>query len=471
MGELSRRRELRPRSRRPEPAWVRAALAALALVSTLILPHPCSAQDRSLWTKPRADLRVELGVDSSQRRFYRPDFSFSLPFDLFQASRAYVSVSYLERLGGSLKGTTDYWIKTGFETLLSGSFSAEVGLAHFCRHLTSIFNPRVLYLNELLGRVWMRRGRLAVGLGFGPFVGGSPGFRELMIADFNLSGFFLPEITLESELKWVDFERFYYGAGLAVTLAQGAEIFIRTTRDYDYAPATYIGIRLGTEGAPARIVDRLDIEMGYYPFYDRHKLLFLGGFRLGLLDRPDRRFFVDVDFRTPILHGTSLFAQSYPDRMLYDVEAQYEKPLAGGLYGAWYARYSVDLPTDKPVHFRSSLSTGLALRNQPDYNRLDKPVRFEIEAGYDFVFDYDLRLRLAGQIRPRRLFPVGAELRVDANSERRTIEFKAFAALGKVIEVRPFVGVRKVSYLAGPVPPEDDFLNRVTTGIALFSWF
>ena len=129
------------------------------------------------------------------------------------------------------------------------------------------------------------------------------------------------------------------------------------------------------------------------------------------------------------------------------------------------------MPVDKPIRFRSSLATGLVLRNQRDFNRLEKSLRFEAAAGYDFVFDYDVRLRLGAQARPRGLFPLGAEFRVDANSDRQTVEFKAFAAFGKVIEVRPFVGVRKVSYFAEPEPPEDEFHNRVTAGVALFTWF
>jgi hypothetical protein len=180
---------------------------------------------------------------------------------------------------------------------------------------------------------------------------------------------------------------------------------------------------------------------------------------------------VDVDFRTPILAGSALFAQSWPDRMLYAVAGQYEKSLPSGLFGAWYARYDVDMPVDKAIRFRSSLATGLLLRNQKDFNRLEKSLRFEVAAGYDFTFDYDLRLRLGAQARPRGFFPLGAEFRVDANSDRQDVEFKAFAAFGKDIEVRPFVGVRKVTSYAGPEPPEDRFMNRVTAGIALYTWF
>ncbi len=435
----------------------------LRVVVLLILVKPVCAQDDSLWFKPRAALRAEFGIDSLQRKFYRPEFSFSWPVRVFRASRAFVDISYLERISGSLKGAIDYWILAGLETRVSDAVSLQASINHFCRHVTSTYNPDILDLNELVGRVQVREGPLTMGLGFGPFVGGNPGFDELMVVNFNLARIIIPELSLESELKWVNFERLYYEAALAIGLAKGVEIFLRTARHYDYPVTTYIGARLGSAESPAQVIDRLDIEAGYYPYYGEHKLLVLGGFRLRLLDEPRRRLVVDVDFRTPILHGRSLFAQSRPDRMLYAVDGQYEKSLPHGLFGAWYARYDVDMPVDKAVRFRSSLATGLALRNQRDFNRLEKPLRFEVAAGYDFTFDYDLRLRFGALARPQGLFPLGAEFRVDANSDRQTVEFKAFAALGKAIEVRPFVGVRKVTYYAGPEPPSDRFLNRVTT--------
>ncbi len=437
----------------------------------LLLVRPVSAQDDSLWVKPRAGLRAEFGIDSLQRKFYNPEFSFSWPLHMLRGSRAFVDLSYLERISGSLKGAIDFWILAGLETRVSDAVSLEASLNHFCRHVTSTYYPDVLDVNELVGRLWVRQGPLEMGLGFGPYVGGERGFDELMVVNFNLARFILPEVSLETELKWVNFEKIYYDARLAVGLARGVEIFLRTARHYDFPTTTYIGVRLGSAESPARVVDTFNIEAGYYPYYDTHKLLVLGGFRLRFVDEPARRFLLDVDFRTPILAGTALFAESRPDRMLYAVTGQYEKSISGGLFGAWYARYDVDMPVDKPVRFRSSLATGLAFRNQKDFNRLEKGLRFEVGAGYDFTYDYDVRLRLGANARPRGLFPLGAEFRVDANSDRQNVEFKAFAAFGKNIEVRPFVGVRKVTYFAEPKPPEDDLANRITAGISLYKWF
>jgi hypothetical protein len=424
----------------------------------------------NVWTKPQAAVQAEIGIDSLQRRFYRPQFTFSWPLAVLGGSRAVFDVSYLQRINGRQQGAIDYWIFGGLETRVSETVSFEASLNHFCRHLTSVRNPYVLNLNELIGRVWIRAQGAELGIGYGPYIGGSRGYHDVMIFDFNLPRLLLPELALKSEWKWVNFRDINYEATLSVELARGTDIFIRAARHYAYPAAAYIGLRFRPGWGNDRIVDKIDLEAGAYPDFNRHKLQVNGGYRLIFLDRPDRRFFVDVDFRTPILSGAGFLAQFWPDHMLYDVSAQYEKPLPGGLFGAWYARYFVDMPVDRGLRFRSTLATGLILRNQPDFNRLDKPIRFEIAAGYDFVFAYDVRVRLGAQVKPRGWIPLGADFRMDANNERQTAEFKIFAVLGKEFEVRPFAGIRKISYLVGQPPPEL-FENKLTAGVAFLKWF
>jgi hypothetical protein len=415
-------------------------------------------------------MQAEIGIDSLQRRFYRPQFTLSWPLAVLGGSRAVLDFSYLQRINGSQEGAIDYWIFAGLETKISSAVSFEVSLSHFCRHLTLIHNPYVLNLNELIGRFWVRGESVELGFGCGPYIGGSRGFDGLMIVNFNLPRLLIPELALETEWKWADFRNVYYDAALSVGLGRGTDIFIRASHHYAYPATAYIGLRFRPAGAIERIVDKLDLEAGVYPYYNTHKLLVNGGYRLEFLGRPERRFFVDVDFRTPILSGSGFLDQFWPDRMLYDIAAQYERTLPGGLYGAWYARYFLDMPVDKALRFRSGLATGLLLRNQPDFNRLDKPVRFEIAAGYDFVFAYDLRVRLGAQVKPRGLIPLGADFRLDADDERQTAEFRLFAVLGKDLEVRPFVGIRKISYLVG-APPPDLFKNKITAGLAFYKWF
>jgi hypothetical protein len=448
-------------------------LSFLFFVLIGLLPHAAGAQtatDEAAWTKPRAAMQAEIGIDSLQRRFYSPRFSFDWPLAVLGGSRAVLDVRYLQRINGSQEGTIDFWVCGGLETRISDAVSFEVSLNHFCRHLTSVLNPYVLNLNELTGRVWVRRDDIELGLGYGPYIGGSRGYNDVMILDFILPRFVLPELSLETEWKWANFRDIYYDAALSIGLTRGTDLFIRATHHYAYPATAYIGLRFSSAGAIERILDKFNLETGVYPYFNAHKLLILGGFRLEFLHAPDRRFFVDVDFRTPILSGSGFLGQFWPDHMLYDISAQYERTLPGGLYGGLYARYSLDMPVDKSLRFRSGLATGLVLGNQTDFNRLDQPVRFDLAAGYDFAFAYDVRVRLGTQVKPRGFVPLGADFRLDANKERQEVEFKVFAAVGKDFEARPFVGIRKISYLVGAPPPEL-FKNRLTAGVAFLKWF
>jgi hypothetical protein len=139
---------------------------------------------------------------------------------------------------------------------------------------------------------------------------------------------------------------------------------------------------------------------------------------------------------------------------------------------AWYARYVVDMPVDKAVRFRSHLATGLLLRNQPEFERLDRPVRFEVAVGYDFAFDFDARVKLGANARlGKGPAQAGAEFALEANAERQSAQAKAFLAFGREVEVRPFVGIRKIAYLAGGPPSPDPFRSRLTFGVVFLKWF
>jgi hypothetical protein len=428
-------------------------------------------KDAAMWTRSRGTITAEFGIDSLQRKFYRPRFDFSWPLAVIGGGRAWLEIDFLQRINGKLGGEIDYWVKAGTEKRIDDGISFDASLNHFCRHLTSTANPYVLNLNEVVGRVWVRADGVELGAGFGPFIGGSPGYDRLMVFDFNLPRFLLPELSFESEWKWVDFEAIYYDAGLSVGLSPSMDVFIRAARHYGFAPTAYLGIRFRPEGVDNDYVDGFDTAIGIYPFYNAHKLLATGAYRLNFIREGDRRFLLDVDFQTPLLSGDGFFAQFWPDRILHAVSAEYEKPLPGGLFVSWYARYFVDMPVDKEVRFRSSLSTGLLLRNQADFDRLDEAVRFEIAAGYDFAFAYDVRIKLGAGGRVGKTTTIGAEFRLEANGERRTAEGRAFASFGRDIGIRPFIGVRQISYIAGGPPPPDSFRNKLTFGVGFYKWF
>ena len=318
----------------------------------------------------------------------------------------------------------------------------------------------------------------------------------------------IPELSFEGGWTWVDFGTLLHDMTLAVDLGRGIEIFLRSARTYGLDAETFLGLRLsgGTEdagsarraerggdelkraaGGPGarapRPLESLRLSSGLYPFYNSHKLLVDGAFRLELARTEGGRLLAGLEFDAPILTGNGFFARFWPDRMIYRARADYEKGLGHGLFAAWYARYDVDMPVDRAVPFLASLSTGAAIRNQSDFERLEKAFRFEAWAGLDFKYDYDVGLKLGLNTTARGsraqesrsggggALNAGAELRWQANGMREAAELKIFAELGGAIVVRPFAGIRKISYAAGGTPGPGKLAERITAGVALYRWF
>jgi hypothetical protein len=440
-----------------------ASLAFLSAAATRL-----TAED--WWARPAGRMAVEFGIDSLERKFYRPEWSFSLPLAFAGQSRAFADLSYSERLNGRLEGTIDFWLDLGLEHRFSKTLSAEAGLNHFCRHLTSLRNPYILNLNELVGRLWVHGEKALAGFGLGTYLGGNPGYDALAVFNLRLRRLLLDELRFEAELKWVNFEEVLPVVELSLELVPGTEIFLKSVATYDLDRAAYLGLRFLSEGANARYVRSVGLSAGAYPFYDTHKLLVQGSFRLAFLQEAGRSFLLDADFRSPILSGRSFLGEFWPDRMLYALAAEYERKV-GGLFAALYGRYFADLPVDKAVPFRASLAAGLALRNQTDFDRLQNPIRWEIRAGWDFKFDYDLGGKIGVNTVGAKFARVGAEFRLRANAEQGEAEGLAFLDFGNGVSVRPFVGLRKITYLAGGPPPPDPFKRKIIAGLSLFKWF
>jgi hypothetical protein len=420
--------------------------------------------------RPKGTLQIEFGLDSLERKFYRPEFSLAGPLAFDGRSLAFLDLSYLQKINGSLEGPIDFWIRTGIETRLSGRLSLEASLNHFCRHQTSLFSPSILNLNELVGRIWVRNDGLRAGIGFGVYVGGSPGYDGLLLLNLEAPHILIPELSLESELKWVNFAEILHETTFAIALTPGTDLIIAAAKQYHLPRTTHLGLRFRPEGSNARLLDGFNMAVGAYPFFDAYKLMVAGAFRLAFLREPSRRFFLDIDFHSPVLSGSEFWGQFWPDRMFYTISAEYERPV-GNFYLAWYGRYFADLPVDKAVPFRASAATGLALRNLPDFDRLDGPVRFEIRAGFDLKFKYDIGAKLGINTMGSSGLKAGAEARVDINAERRAAEAVIFAAYGRDVSVRPFAGIRQVKPLAGARTPDESFKRILTAGIAFHKWF
>jgi hypothetical protein len=374
-------------------------------------------------------------------------------------------------MNGRLQGPIDYRIRAGYGQNLSKSISLEASLTHFCRHIASIENLYILNLNELAAIVRVQQGGVEAGFGYGRYISGSPGYRDLMVFSLKASSVLIPELSFEGGWKWVDFDTLLHDMGLSLDLGRGVALFIRSARTYGLPTETFLGMRLsGSKEAPLRLTS-FRLSTGVYPFYNSHKLLVDGAFRLELAKNGNGRFLADLDVDAPILAGNGFFAQFWPDRMIYRLRADYEKTLAGGLFAAWYARYDVDTPVDKAIGFLASLSTGVALRNQPDFERLEKSLRFEVWCGVDFKYDYDAGLKLGINTASAGAANAGAEFRWQANSVRQAAEFKLFVEVGREVVVRPFIGVEKISYIAGGTPGPDSFAERITVGVGLYKGF
>jgi hypothetical protein len=129
------------------------------------------------------------------------------------------------------------------------------------------------------------------------------------------------------------------------------------------------------------------------------------------------------------------------------------------------------MPVDKAVRFRSHTAVGLVVRNQSEFERLDKTLRFEAALGYDFAFKYDARLKLGAHARiGRGAVKAGGEFALEACSALQTGRARAFLSFGKTIETRPFVGIQKVTILAGLPAENSPFRQSLIFGVTFLKW-
>jgi len=455
----------------PERLRTRRFLGRLVLLANFTFSSFLfSGQTQNAWTKPKADIRMEFGIDSAERKFYRPEFKLSWPLGSGSNNRFFIDLDYNQRINSRLQGTIDFWLAIGFEKTLAAGFSIEPSLSHFCRHQTSTDNPYILNLNELVGRLWWTVKNARIGFGAGTYLGGSPGFDSLAIFNLNLPRLLADEISLASEWKWVNFEEILYEAGLFVTLFKGTDLFFRAAKHYRFPATSYLGLRFRSDGALESLLDYFKISAGVYPFYSVYKLTVQGETRIEYFKDEQRRFFLNVDFQSPILNGDGFFAQSWPDRMLYALTAEYERRATDDLRVAWYARYVVDMPADKAEEFQAGLASGIAVRNLPDFDKLDAAVRFELAAGYHFKRGYDLGLKLGINTTRTRAPNIGSEFRCRLDREQQAVEWVLFMDFGREISLRPFIGLKKITFENGPSNHEP-FKRQFIAGIAFARWF
>ncbi len=433
------------------------------MVAFILLPEVARAEATKK-EESRATLAVEYGLDSLERRYYRPRFRFDFPI---RKGGLFAEVQYHSRMNGRLQGAIDYWVDAGVRRELGRQLVLELRLNHFCRHGTARDTPYVWNLNELLGRAVLERGGLTLALGAGAFIGGSAGYRQLATAGGEWRGFLFPELSLEAQLKLVNFRRLYHEAGFSLALNRSLDLFFRNVRHYEFPAISYLGLRLRSGDGGDAFLDTISVLVGASPFDDLLKLEVGGRFTMEFFRNEARRVALAIEFAAPILNGDAFFAQFWPWKMIYDIGLDYERRFARGLFGAWVARYRLDLPVDDDRPFAASLFTGLALRNQPDFDVLERDVRYEVMAGYDFKRGFTAGGRLGLGICKGRAVKVFSELKGEVDSNRLRLDLRLSAAGGRTVEWRPYLGWKKDICLE----PEQELPGKLLFGLGFFKKF
>jgi len=416
--------------------------------------------------RPSAGMTLELGVGTQGRLYYRPMFNYAWDLAPAGATQVFADLGYLQRTDDVYEGPIDYGLAFGLSQRLSEESSVEASYSHFCRHLLSTENSYVLNLNEAVVKLRWRSGPWNLAAGYGRFVHGTPGFDDLAVFDVGIAPFLFPGLSFESRWKWVNFSHLYYDASLALRLTEGLSLFVRTVEMYRMPRETFFGLRLSTGASSERPVDHWTLTGEAYPRFDEHKLLVTGDYWVELARAPKSRVFIDFGFGVPFLSGDGFFTAFYPDLMSYAVSAVAERKL-GGLFGAIYVRAASDMPVDRAVPFTKNFGTGFLVRNQLDFDRLEHPLRFEFGAGWNNSHGYDLSLRLGvNSVFSGGAPNIGAEVFWGQARDLTTADMRVFAAFGRDVSVRPFIGIRRVRNR-----PESSVNGKLALGLTLHTRF
>ncbi len=436
----------------------------MLLLSIVLALLPCARTAAAETRRSQAGLVVEYGLDSLERRYYRPVFRFDFPF---RDGSFFSQVEYLSRMNGRLQGAIDYWVDAGVRKNLGDELTLELRLNHFCRHETLRDTRYVWNMNEILGQAILDRSGLTLALGGGGFIGGSSGYRQLATAGAEWRGFLLPELSLEAELRLVNFSRLYHEAGFSLALNKAVDIFFKNARHYEFRNTSYLGLRFRSDGAASAFLDVMKVLVGASPFDNEFKLEIEGGFKLEFFRNDFRRVALSVEFETPILNGDGFLAQFWPGKMIYDIGLDYERRITPVLLAAWVAHYRLDMPVDEDQSFAASLFTGLALRSQPEFDLLEQAVRYEVVAGYDFKRGLEAGGKLGLEIWKCRFMKVFTEMKGLVGARRLRLDFRLLAAGGGAVELRPYLGWKKE--LA--VDPLQDTPGKFLLGLGFFTVF
>jgi hypothetical protein len=422
-----------------------------------------SDQQASQKVTPTSKASLEIGVDSHERRFFRPYLRFEFPF---RKGHIFTGINYYQRINRQLKGELDFWLKGGLQYDITSTLSLEGSLNHFCRHITSRTYPIIFNVNEVLGRLWYRAHNIKLGFGGGFYIGGNEWYDNLLVLSFMYPNILQTEFGIVAELKWINFTKILHDLEFFISLNENLDLFVRNTKHYEYENTTYLGIRFKSGGAANNIIQNMKFQAGVLPSYERHKMVSILAFDLEFFKSQNRRLQISMNSRIPILRDDSFLHVFRPDTIEYPLSLQYERKINDDLLAMGYCFYDVVMPVDVDNTFTSSLGVGVGLRNQPFFEKLEKTIRFEIFGGRNFTNTFDAGARLGVNTVGEPLnFGADAKTRVTANKFDGSLT--VFGEIGKEIKIRIFVSWEISKYFN----EDDSAVNKWQFGISLFSWF
>lgn len=433
---------------------------AFFLVLYAVFLFPAQEEDLEI----SVDTRLEIGIDSLQQKYLRPIFRYDFPLPLLIV---FGEVMFHQRAGDQLQGAIDYWLNIGVRRDFNAHLSGELRLNHLCRHLSYRENPEVFNLNEVLVRGWYRHRGVRIGLGAGTYTGGNQDYNSLLILNGEWSKIMGTELSLTGEIKFRDFEELLHELELSFALNRSTELFIRNTKHYQFENTTFIGIRMKPGEKIRSYLDSLKLSTGFYTHYENHKILVESQFRMVFFKTDFRKLNFTLDLVAPIIRDAAFWGDFYPENMVYGFCFEYERAIKSGWFLCWYSRYNLDIPLDTDQRFFSDLGTGIRLKNQTDFDRLDKPVRFEISAGYNFTHDYDLNAKLGFNLFKLNRFRLDAGCLARLNNTKFHSSFSIFSELGNSLSIRPFIRID----ISEDHRFEEHMMVKFLIGVNLIKWY
>ncbi len=411
----------------------------------------------------RADL--SLGADMFQRRYVNPSIRFALPFG---PARFFADMTFEQLSNRDVEGELDIHLRSGLLVQAHPLLAFEGVLDHLSRHQTSMSNPVIFDVNEVVGRAWVGTPSLRAALGGGFYIGKQAGYSSLWTADVEARHIADTEFSFWAGYKFIDGGRRVYGLELSAGVAAGADLFIRRERRYQLDPITLIGIRFHAVEDAGSMVDKARLLIGALPFDGRHKLLGSEELRLAFMKRPGSRVLLTVAGDIPVLKTKPFFGSFRPNLLSYPLAIEYERSVGKGYYALGWFRFRTDLPLDIPQPFESRLSAGVGFRNQTDFDRLDRPVRFEVLGGRELMGGWQGWLKAGINTVGRE--SVGADVVASTAPGERRLKAEVFFNLDRGVHIRPFVGFESTSEPAN-ADPRAPSSRRFQMGITVLEWF